>query len=318
MAFNVVDTHVKQESDKPKVDWDALNKHVVDTAQLTSPETIVGIVSMIVDLGVQNLQDASVQFNGSEEDEAKEIAENPNTYFKDEWDYTLRKNVRKKCWPQKPQQCVAFAIDFPEIVVDKGQFFGESNPLPLRLWLGGKRWVEGTGMIVDKPVPMKVTNLDKSRKTTVWSFAANSTPYKMAAAAKLVKSGEAFLPKQLDELLGQAFQFEASVFFKEKDGKSYYNEKVAFKAALGRGQTAPSSPVKPQLIQFTVQNDVEAIKSLPQHILNTIKLSPDFEKSVLKKQMDVVLVKEDEKPVTSTPTTPAQDDDDDFDEGIPF
>ena len=38
--------------------------------------------------------------------------------------------VTYKRWVQKPIQQVALVVDFPEILVDKGQFFGESKPLP--------------------------------------------------------------------------------------------------------------------------------------------------------------------------------------------
>src|SRR5690606_20535851 len=162
--------------------------------QLENRETLVGYVSMIVDLGTQEQEDAEVAFNGDEEDERKAIAEKPLTYFKDGVDPQTNKPVRLKCWPQKPVQAVAVAVDFPDIMVDKGQFFGESKPLPLRLWLGGQFYIEDGGMVLGRPTPLKYTNLDKSRATKVWSMAQNSLPYKMAVAAKLVKNGEAFLP----------------------------------------------------------------------------------------------------------------------------
>ena len=65
------------------VNFDELNAYVVETAELEQRETLVGYVSMIVDLGTQEQPDAEVVFNGTEEDERKAVAEMPDTYFKD-------------------------------------------------------------------------------------------------------------------------------------------------------------------------------------------------------------------------------------------
>lgn len=289
MAFEMNNTKPTGTGTGTEVDFDALNRYVVETAKLQERETLVGVVSMVVDLGEQDLPDAEVKFDGSPEDEEKIQAEMPDTYFKDGFDQDTRKPVRLKCWPQKPQQCVAFAIDFPEIMVDKGSFFGESNPLPLRLWQGGQFYVPTKGMVVGRPTPLKYTNLDKTRKTKIWSLAQNSLPYKMAVAAKIIKAGEPFLPERVDELLGKALQFTAQVFMKPgKEGKEYYTEYVNFAAGLGRGQTAPELPFEPSLVLFNKDNEDDAIKSLRAHVVNTIKGANNYEGSKIKAQIESV------------------------------
>lgn len=331
MAFNTHGNNNTQDNDKtPVVDFDAINKYVVETAKLQDRETLVGYISQIVDLGTQELPDAENTFTGTPEDEAKIIAEQPDTYFKDGYDYELKKNVRQKCYPQKPQPCVAFAVDFPEILVDKGQFFGESNPLPLRLWLGGQFYTEGSGMVIGRPTPLKYTNLDKSKQTKVWSLAANSLPYKMAVGAKIIKTGEPFLPERVDELLGKTLQFAAQVYFKEgKGGKSYYTEYVNFVGALGRGQAEPEQLTKPYLVEFTKENDPEAIKGLRAHVVNTMKRASNYDGSVVQKQIESI---RGGKPAGDKPAAPAQakakekpkarptpaPDYDSFDDDIPF
>jgi len=283
MSFEVYGVDQKETSSEKKVDFDALNQYVVETAQLENRETLVGYVSMIVDLGTQEQEDAEVVFNGDEEDERKAIAEKPLTYFKDGVDPQTNKPVRLKCWPQKPVQAVAVAVDFPDIMVDKGQFFGESKPLPLRLWLGGQFYIEGAGMVIGRPTPLKV-----NKKLGDWSLDQKHLFYKMGVASKMIKPGEVFKPQQIDQLLGKAFQFEAQVFFKESKGKKYYTEYVKFVSGLGRGQAEPELVTEPLMIQFNKVNEEAAVKELRAHVVNTIKRASNFEGSKIKEQIETL------------------------------
>lgn len=321
MAFNTygVTTSTKAETEN-KVDFDAINRYVVETANLQERETLVGYISQIVDLGTQDLPDAEKVFKGDEEEKRKIVAQRPDTYFKNGFDPETRQPCELMCWPQKPQQCVAFAVDFPEIIIDKGQFFGESKPLPLRIWMGNQFYIENTGMVVGRPTPLKVTNLDKTRATKVWSMAQNSLPYKMAVAAKLIKPGEAFLPQRIDELLGKSFQFSAQVWFKESKGKEYYNEYVNFVGALGRGQKEAEHLTVPYLVQFNELNSDDAIKELRSHIVNTIKRASNYQGSKIQGQIEAIrggkssnsdAPKAEPRPVVNNDT-------DNFDDSIPF
>lgn len=283
MSFDVYGADQKETNDKPKVDFDELNRYVVETAKLEERETLVGYVSMIVDLGTQEQPDAEVVFTGTEEDERQAIAEKPLTYFEDGYDYESKKNVRFKKWPQKPLQCVAVAVDFPEIIIDKGSFFGDSKPLPLRLWLGGQFYIPEVGMVVGRPTPLKV-----NKKLGDWSLDQKHLFYKMAVADKLIKPGEVLKPQRISELLGKAFQFEAQVFFKESKGKKYYTEYIKFVSGLGRGQSAPELLTEPMMIQFNKQNDEAAVKELRAHVVNTLKRASNYEGSVIQKQIEEV------------------------------
>lgn len=316
MSFETYGVDQKESSRSNNVDFDAINKYVVETAGLQERETIAGVVSGIIDLGTQEQPDAEMVFIGDEEDEKKAIAEFPSTYFKDGFDPETKKPVRLKCWPQKPIQCVAVAVDIPDILVDKGQFFGESKPLPLRLYLGGQFYIEGSGMVVQRPTPLKV-----NKKLGDWSLDQKHLFYKMAVAAKIIKAGEVFKPSRISELLGQAFQFEAQVFFKESKGKSYYTEYIKYVSGLGRGQSVPELPNKPIMIQFNKENDLEAIKELRAHVVNTIKKASNYEGSAIQKQIESVRgVKQESKEQTATQGVQEKEepDVDSFDETLPF
>lgn len=282
MAFATV-INTPEGGNKKDIDFEAMNEAIIEQAGLQERETLIGVVSVIADLGTQNLPDAEMVFTGNESDEEKEIEKNPNTYFKTQWDYESKKEQRFKCYPQKPQQCVAFAVDFPDIVVDKGIFFGESKPLPLRIWMGGQFYIPSIGMVVQRPTPLKVNK----KLHDTWSLDQKHLAYKMAVAAKIIKPGEVFLPSRIDELLGQAFQFETQVYMKDgKDGKSYFTEYIKFVGGLGRGMKAPETSIEPSLLQFNEDNKDEDIQTLRNHIINTMKQASNYSGSKIEAQID--------------------------------
>lgn len=315
MSFDAYSTGSSSGKQKSEVDFDALNQYVVEASGLQNREVLVGVVSSIVDLGTQAQEDAAVVFTGSEEDEAAEIAKNPNTYFEDGIDPNdpkRKKQVRLKRWPQKPIQSVAISVDFPDIMLNKGQFFGNDTgeEKPLRLWLGGSFYIPEVGMVVGRPTPLKVTKNTKGQ----WSFNKKHLFYQMASAAKMIdpSKDEAFLPKDIDKLVGKAFCFEAQVFFKESKGVEYYTEYIKFVSGLGRGQKAPDCEVAKNLIQFNQDNDPEALKELRNHVKNTIKRASNYEGSKIQKQLEA-LYDSNQK---DTPQDEEQDAADDGEGGI--
>lgn len=280
MAFNVT-AATRSESDQPKVDYENMNQYLVKTAGLETKEVLAGYISGIVDLGEQEQDDAEIVFNGDEADEAAAIEKHPLTYFKDGIDEETKKPVRLKCWPQKPIQSVAVSVDFPDIIIDKGQFFGKSNPQPLRLWLGGQFFIHDVGMVVGRPTPLK-----ENTSLGAWSFDKKHLFHKMAVACKLIKSDEVFKPRDIDQLLGKAFQFETQIYFKEVKGKKYLTEYIKFNGGLGRGQSTPEIVNPPFCVQFTAPNSKESLHNLRNHVINTIKRAKNYEGSEIQKQLE--------------------------------
>jgi hypothetical protein len=288
MAFEVYGSYQKDAGEKSVVDWEALNKYTVKAAGLQEPDTLIGIVAGIVDLGEQDQPDSEVVFTGNSDDEEAEIIKKPNTYFKDGRDPNTKKPARLKCWPNRPIQCVAVAIDFPDILLDKGQFFGDKNvePLPLRMSLGDSFYVSGVGNVISRPTPLKEVNIDKESTKPRWSFSPLHLFHKMAVAAKLIKPDDVFKPGQIDGLIGKAFQFQTQIFMRQgKDGKEYLTEKIKFVGGLGRGQTAPENPNETFMVMFNRVNSEESLKNLRSHVINTIKQAKNYNGSVIQKQL---------------------------------
>ena len=302
--------------DGKRVEWDSLNNYIVETCGLQDGDTLVGYISALYDLGIQTPADSEYVFTGTQEDEAAEIAKNPSVYFKDGLDDN-KAPARLKCAPSKPFQHVTFAVDFPEIMLDKGKFFGDDGGAkPLRLYLGGDFWMgKEIGKVVQNPFSMKNTT-----KTGAWSFDSKATIYKMAVGAKLIKDGEPFESKRIGELLGKSLQWKVKIDLSESKGKFYLNQKIGYAAGLGRGQ----QPIEPVLelvyIGFNKDNDAQAVNEIPSHIVNTMKRASNFEGSKLQQQLagnDASTAQADVEPEELPPSVP-QYNANDLDEKLPF
>ena len=285
-------------TDRPQVDFDQLNQYTVDTAECEQPETLNGVVVGIIDLGNQRLPDAEYDVDSG--DESLTVEELTDKYSADiesgkiskfdivkDWSTRPPKEVIKKFVPQKDRQCITYAVDFMDIMLDKSQFFGEkSEPKPLRLYFGGQYYnTFSKKMMVQNLLPLKITNIAKDPKNDkVWSLNPKSQLHKMAVAAKLINTGDAFLPDRIDELLGKTLQFKVQIGFNEKGDKKYYFEKMSFLGSIQK-KDKPFEDVSTFLIQMDEENDPEALKQIRKHLLNTMEMATNFEGSALQKQL---------------------------------
>ena len=289
------------DSTRPTVNFDEVNQYVVDTVGCQQPETLNGVVVGIIDLGNQKLPDAEYDVDSGDEDlsveeleskYASDIAEGKISKFDYVKDWSTRppKEVIKKFVPQRDRQCISYVVDFPDIMLDKGQFFGgDSEPKPLRMYFGGQYYHQGLKkMVVQNLLPLKVSNIAKNpSESKVWSLSTKSQLHKMAVAAKLINTGEAFLPDNIDQLLGKTLQFQVQIGFNEKGDKKYYFEKMKFLGAIQR-KDKPFEDVETFLIQMEGDNDPEALKNLRKHIINTQMMATNFEGSALQKQLEEI------------------------------
>lgn len=310
-AYGVSKNEGKKVSD---VDWDALNNYVVETAGLQEPETLSGVVSVLVDLGTQkqpdgqyelDKEDSGLDIEALNQKYAVDIVEK-GIYFKE--GYSNNKKQILKHVPQKDRQSVAFAVDFPEILIDKAQFFkdekgeAKSDPKPLRLWMGGQFW-NGEAMVVQNMIPLKVIKDEKLG----WTMNPKSTPYKMAIASKVIKPDTAFAPQEIDKLVGKTLQFQVRVFMKAgKDDKKYYTEQIKFVGGLPRG-SKELSVENAYVVQFNEDNDPQAVKELRGHIINTIKAATNYEGSGIKAQIEANSASTETKKEQQMPQTKVDD-----------
>ena len=317
--FNVTTNTQTSGGERKQVDWDALNAHVVEAAgTATKSRSIPGVISGIYDLGEQNLEDAEKVFVGTEEDERKIIAEKPATYFKDGIDRDTGKPARLMCYPQKPVQQVAIAVDFPQVLVDKGQFFGNSNPLPLRLMLNGEFTLPSDKTkVVGRPFNIRETKYETEK---TWAFAKNNGLHKLADAVGILDSNGLFKKERIGELLGKVAQFQFRVYMKPgKNGASFFQEEIKLVGMVPEGVSIPEIPAGIlHGVNLYGQNDPEAVKQLRVAVKNTIKRANNYAGSDLEKLFGEATPQaaqpqaEPQKPAT----IPASGED--FDEDTPF
>lgn len=333
MAFKT-STNTKKEKTQSTVDFAAMQKEIISIVG-SKKRSLPGVISGIIDLGIQKRPDSEEEFKGNEEDERMEVAADDRVYFKDK---TVKgKKIRLKCRPQRDAQQVAVVVDFPQIVVDKAKYFGaESNPSPLRLILNGET---SLWMTTRKEEDKRVRVLQKGFSLTEtkhpngkWGFDKKNTLFKLADAAGLVDDEGIFKPEQIDSLVGKIAQFEIRVYMKEVDDKSYYTEEIKLAGTVPEGLPLPEvDDDLLHMIQFDVENKPEDLKQLRQSVVNTMQRALNFEDSVvaeqLKERLSKMAVDQVSKQEAAT-TKPSEkkeavskhDDvvDSDFDQDLPF
>jgi hypothetical protein len=306
------------------IDYEALNQYKIDTANLQKLETLVGIVTSIVDLGTQVLEDG--EYDPDKGDEGKtieeltaeyadKIEEGSITKFDMAYDSDLKRKVIKKFVPQKDRQAIVFSVDFPEVMLDVAEHLGgDSDPKALRLWMGGQFWDRDISkMVVNSIIPLKQTKDD----ALGWTMHPRSTLRKMAVASDVIADSQAFLPKEIDKLLGQSLQFGAQVFNKPsaKNGKLYYTENLKYVGGLARGQSAVNSDTKELVMFNSKDNNPDFIKTLPHHIINTMAKATNFSGSEIEGQL-VTAGRYTVPEVTNDFESPTADSGTDEDEGF--
>ncbi len=322
------------------VDFDALAKHVVEAVGCADkPEAMIGIISGVIDLGLQAQDDAKMEWKGSDADraevEAKAARGESTEYFEtlpnDKGVQTLYKR-----WKVKAQRCVAITVDFPDTLVNKGQFFdkeGGGEELPFRGLLNNEFGIAGIGKVVGKPYSLREQRNDDGS----WSLKNNTILYKMGqATGQLVDGG--FKPQHLGNLIGEAAMFNVHVFLNEYKGKQYLNEKMAFNGPVPKAMQKMIPELDERhmyMINFTGEQDLEALKTLRQSVINTMKQAEDFEGSDVQKALiEIGKIKVGEQaqkpqaeskpeaqskaPVQQAPQKQPDVDFDSFDDDIPF
>lgn len=308
MAFNAKVSSNTNTNSGSKVDYDALNKYVVDKVGCTDQETMLGIVSGIIDLGMQELPDAEYELKGEKEvgktiEELNEefadlIEQGKITKFAEVYNADKKAKEIRKFVPQKPRHCVDLLVDFPTITLDKGQFFNpdeDSVELPYRMSIGGAFYQKAKGKnLVGRPTVLRLTKDDKIG----WTMPLNSTLYKMAIASKIIKKDEAFLPQDIDKLLGKSFYFNVHVYLKSGSGansdKKYLNETIKYASGVPKGvSTIDDYPTF--MIQFEEESyDEQSLKNNIRAVhKNQMKESLDFAGSALEKALGLDVEKEE-------------------------
>ncbi|ATN93414.1 hypothetical protein [Pseudoalteromonas phage J2-1_QLiu-2017] len=296
-------------------DWSALNAHIVEAVQSTIgceeglPEETIAVIAGIVDYGIHThinmelcinpdpnatgannfrrgrLQKGKGHLYAPNEEEALG-AFNTEGYPEltdEEIDAQIAAGKTMIRYESIPSREVGYILDFPEITVDKGQFFGESNPAPYRVLYGGT--FQGL-----PSRPIKVSG--RKNDNDVWCCAENSLHVKLAKAARInTKDG---LPQDdILSLIGKQVKVQLEVYLAK--GK-YLQEKVSNFSPLSRGQ----EPLEynEDLLMYVgfndEENDAMSLRYLTSAMKSYMKQASNYEKSVVKGQIEALEAKDEQ------------------------
>ena len=257
-----------------EIDFDALNEHMV-TQFGPKERRMVGIISGIYDLGIQERDPYEVEWN--EKDSTRPGA----TEYIEEGKRMLRITAR-------PTPGVALTVDFPQIIVDKGQFYeGKRDPKPLRLLLNGEFTKESTTepgkkeLCVNRPLWVQESKDDVTGK---WAIAKTNKLHKLASYCDVLDSEGRFHSRDIGKLLGKAAQFKVHVFIRE--GK-WLNERIEAEGGVMEGVPIPE--IDPSLLHGMTMFgniDPEAVRTARRSILNSCKRALNYDESDLKKFLE--------------------------------
>lgn len=296
MGFQV-DTSGAGQEGGGNVDFDAMNNYVVETVGTQKKaRTLVGFISGYYDLGMQPRPNFEKIHDPSKKEELEAI-EKGEAFLetKDFYDNgKMNKNVEVFSKPRTPAKAFTFAVDFPQIPVDKGQFFGESNEAPLRLIMGGT-WAVKNPDKADKKMPTVASPMFMTENTNndqgMWAFSKNSNLHKMGEAADLLDDHGLFHKEDITSLLGKAMMFKIRVYMKpaKKGDKEYYTEEIKFVSEVAEGLNVPDFDESYiHGVNMGLENDPDHVKQLRAVIKNTMRLSVDWDDSVIKQEIEDV------------------------------
>lgn len=253
------------------IDFDGFNEHLFERI---GNDNRVGIISGIIDLGIQQPEDFVEDFKDTPAQ--NKALERDNVYL-DEQD-----GKQVIVTQQKPCRQLAVSVDFPEVMIDYGKFFNEDNSSeekPYRHILNGE-WFDKTAR---EMVLAKGYNIKCKPDDTVpsgWAYASNNTIAKLANASGLV-DGSVDQNFDLGSLLGQVVMFDLKA---TKNGK-YVNISCKSPSKKHSAIPVPEHNVKTYGVRFDIQNDPEILKELRKSVVNTMKRSESFAGSPLEQQL---------------------------------
>lgn len=262
-------------------DWEGFNQELKE--KIGELDSRIGIISGIVDLGIQTMPDTEFEYKG-DASQQKLLSEDKVEKYGNH----IRTDEDGKEWlvlPQKPCRNFAILADFPEIDIDYGKFFsedGESQVRPYRHILNGEwfKMIDGKRYNV---VNLKASCNKKENKDKVWTFGEKSYIAKLAKACGVA---DQVLDAQMDVgyLMEEYCMFPLGV--EEKNG--YINVKIESPAPKHKSIPDPEWNATPCFINFFGENDEESLKTLKASVKNTMAMARNFKDSDVRKQLEAL------------------------------
>lgn len=301
------------------VDWDAFGKKQlevlgVDTENGGEKAGVIGVITNAIELGLQNQDEQTIPVNGPdyanhewrlEKYEDSGLQKDPSASIQTRW---YRKQ-QQECLVYTPLPVKQFALvlDFPEVMFPYGEFFDGSETKPLRVIMGkegfitkSKAELAGTRNLIAKPFNLKHVNVNRGKDGAQphYALAKNGKVVKIADFAGVLDSSGNFHAQDVGKLIGKAVMCDIKAEVQRWGEGANRKSKVVIDAEI-TSKLGPrdvpyfESDLKGLLtndlfgfVLFNGQNDENTLKTLNTALINTMKLSPEFENSQLKRQLE--------------------------------
>jgi len=262
-----------------KVDWDGLNAHLLQQIG-TSVEQRIGVVTGIIELGIQPRPDYVEKYKGTKEQ--KDKLKGGNTYLSEDESEIITE--------MSPVEQIALYADFPEIDINYGEFYGinsddedDNGWKPYRHLITNEFWDKATTTMLAKGASLSCRKDDKSESG--YAYDGKSTISKLALGGNYIGSDKKIISQapvdqkfDLGDLLGAVFTMDLQAV---EDGK-YVN--IKGKNIGSKHRQLPDPEFDTDLcfgISFDGGNDDEALKQVRKNIWETIKRASNWEESGL-------------------------------------
>lgn len=300
----------------PQVDYDKVNEAILKVMGGEGKELRIGVVSNIYDLGTQEQDEQMIPVSDKDYSNHEWRLENyedgnpkdPTAKIEERW----YKKQKQEClvYTPPPVKQVAITVDLPEIMFDYSVYTGADEPSlkPYRIILGkegfipkGRTDAAGTYNIIAKPFKLSHTNVNRGIEGAQphYAMAKIGKIYKMAEFAGVLDDNKNFHAEEVGKLIGKALMVEVETTvhkWEAKDGSGEKSKLVVDAKVTGKlgPRDVPfyESELLPKLtddlfgfVIFDGDNDEDTLKKLNTAVVNTMKLSPDFEGSKLQKQL---------------------------------
>lgn len=296
------------------VDFNAINAYQLEKLGGKGKHDMIGVITNIYELGMQDQPEQMIEAN---EKNRKDH----------EWRFEMKDGVQRDpsavievrkykgteqeciCYTPQPKAMCAIAVDFPEAMMDLGQFYSpdgtDNKELPFREFIGHygflPRHLFGMhGKIIAKPISLQHTNVNRGKKDVKahYAFAKNSMMHDLAEWAGVLDENENFHNNEIGKLIGKPFNFEVNVINEEyvsKAGNKGTNFQVEIKPTSklsSRDMKYYEDELAPQvtdelmgILQFKGGNDPESLKKVRKAVITTMKMASNFAGSKLEAEL---------------------------------
>lgn len=308
-------------------DWNAMREYEMEVVG-EGTESRIGVVTMLYDLGLQDRGEGVIPVTdpnaGNHDWRFEKVDEkDPNSAQRDS---TARKEMRvfkkqkQECIVYKKPDCQQFAvaIDFPELMVDRSEWFEGQEPTPYRIILGENGYIpvakgERRPNILARPYNLNEIDVNRNKDGVQrhYAIAKNSQLYKLADICGVLDDNGNFHANDRTKLLGKVCMFDVEGKWidgvSKTTGNPYHIPQIDAEPtgrlskrdeAFFKSDIEPT--LKPEMFGYLslgrgaqcatgkVEDANNLVKSTKASVVNTMMRAKDFEGSKLYEQFKTI------------------------------